>query len=917
MGESSPWNMPYDFSINKMIPFMNNKSKPIVFRIGEENKPVINGVDDFRDSLFGEQLEIFLKHIRRKLQMEDQESDLFNDVYENNIIAFIGERGAGKTSCMYSGMKILKDAQEQGRWQQLFADGFVPQKRLEFIKTIDPSFFDTQHNILEMLVGEMYGRLERAFKMDASVMNRDKTRKLVDQFQKTKRHLHFLSSDKALMQDDDELEELAYLSSGVDLRDSVKTLVDCYLDWKNAQMLVIGIDDIDLNTKQAYRMAEQIRKYMILPNVIILMAVKLDQLSSVIRLELTRQFREVMQNGNGSLSDSDVSEMAERYLNKLIPLQTRIFIPDPSSFFSRRLEIVGHDGKTEKSYDMVREAVPALIFAKCRYLFYNTKGATSLIVPRNLRDLRMLIRMLFLMVDYDKNDTTGRSAGNKQQFKRYLFGTWLDDMDIRYKRIANALINETEPAMFNKKVLDLLKAEQVFNAELVNADKDIADILDSNNLTFNISLGDTFYVLRRMDGMETSSQLHKLIFFIKSLYSIRLYEYYDELTDSNRKDSREEKPYRAQELEMISDYQKLTGGNLFLLQGDSLLPKENGAAEREIRNINGDELLKLLANVTDLYNNAADRQALLDDAEFVVKLRVVEFFMLTVSRYIWTSEGNLVESGIHRYRLQAQAYYDRYFDTGTKSMLFDALAPFFTLIDIRHSYERFSKDIYQIACDCNRSLYNLLNDIPAQTDDRTFLSRSCLRNSEIIDDIYAKLSLKRGGYRMSDNADVVKMLYQNVANYFIYTYDQHEAKTDKEGQYYVISFPEFKVLASLFDDENFLQLFGKIFNEVRSAVEKYTEMTYPDIWLLYKSMKGKSVVSRIRNHYPQLYEAIGEDALNELFDSERTYKRNLIIQKIAQAIADNPANFMMVGNQNGKEDNKGPREENELTTQRK
>lgn len=883
---------------------MNNESKPIIFRIGEENKPVIHGLDDFRDSLFGEQLEMFLTHIRRKLQMEDADSGLFNDVYENNIIAFIGERGAGKTSCMYSGIKILKDAQEQGRWQQLFGDSFVPEKRLEFLKTIDPSFFDIQHNILEMLVGEMYGRLEQDIRSGNGNTNRDKTRKLIDQFQKTKRHLHFLSSDKTLMQDDDELEELAYLSSGVDLRESIKALVDSYLDWKEAKVLVVGIDDIDLNTKQAYRMVEQIRKYLILPNVIILMAVKLDQLGSVIRLELTRQFREVMQKENGSLSDSDVSEMAERYLNKLIPLQTRIFIPNPSSFFGRRLEIVGADGKMEKSYDMVREAVPALIFAKCRYLFYNTKGATSLIVPRNLRDLRMLIRMLFLMGDYDKNDMTGRSDGNKQQFKRYLFGTWLNDMDIRYKRIANALINETEPTVFNKKVLDLLKAEKVFNAELVNADKDIADILDSNNLTFNISLGDTFYVLRRLDGMETSSQLHKLIFFIKSLYSIRLYEYYDQLPSSNRQKIHADKPYRAQELELISDYEKLTGGNLFLLQGDTLLPKENGSTEREIRNINGGELIKLLKSVVDLYDDSKDKQALFSDAEFVTKLRVVEFFMLTVSRYIWTSEGNLVESGIHRYRLQAQAYYDRYFDSGTKSMLFDAMAPFFTFIDIRHSYERFSKEIFTIAYECKQSLYNLLHDVPSKTDDRSFLSRASIRNAEIIDDIFSKLSLKRGSYRMSDNAEVVKMLYQNIANYSIYTYDQHEAVDEKEEGYYKISFPEFNVLASLFEDKGFRELFGTVFNNDKTSMELFIEANYPEIWLMYKSMKGKSILSRMKQNYPELYESIGEDMLDDMFEPERTYRRSSIIQKIAQAVADNSENVMYVHAKNSIAENK-------------
>lgn len=886
--------------VNKMNKVMEKCNKPVIFRIGEENKPVIHGIDDFRSSLFEEQLTIFLAHIKRKLQTEDVNIDLFNDVYENNIIAFIGERGSGKTSCMYSGIQILKDVQEQDKWQLMFGESFKAKKRLDFLKTIDPSFFDTQHNILEMLIGEMYGQLEQSIKKNEK--NRDKARRLVDQFQKTKRHLHFLSSDKAFMRDDDELEELAYLSSGVDLRESIKALVDCYLEWKNANVLVVGIDDIDLNTKQAYRMVEQIRKYLILPNVLILMAVKLDQLGSVIRLELTKQFKEVMQKGYGSLSDTDVAEMAERYLNKLIPLQSRIFIPNPSSFFNRRLEIVGKTGEVEKKYAMVREAVPSLIFAKCRYLFYNTKGTTSLIVPRNLRDLRMLIRMLFLMGDYDKHDTTGRSLGNKEQFKRYLFGTWLDDMDIRYKRIAGALISETEPTLFNKKVLDLLKAEQVFNDNLVKSDKDIADILDNNNLTYNISLGDTFYLLRRLDGMETSLQLHKLIFFIKSLYSIRLYEYYDEITDSNHIENKENKPYRAQELEMISDYAKLIGGSLFFLQGDTLLPKENSVTEREIRNINGGELLSLIANVVNAYNSSTNKQALFNDSDFYVKLRVAEFFMLTVSRYIWTAERNLVESGIHRYRLQSQAYYDRYFDGGTKSMLFDALSPFFTMVDIKHCYGRFNKYIYTIANECKQSLLNLLNDVPVETDSRSFLSRTCIRNSEIIDDMFAKLSLKRGSYRVSNNAEIIKMLYLNIANYSIYTYDNCETEKVGNDGYYKISFPEFKVLADLFDEEKFQALFGEIFNEVKSSMENFIELKFQDIWLLYKSMKGKSILFRMKQYYPKLYEIIGEDALNDLFEAEKTYKRSLIIQKIAQTISANPE-FLILLDIHGEREN--------------
>lgn len=71
-----------------------NMEAPVLFKIGEENKPVIYGLRDYGQSIFKPQLDFFFSHVRRKMEQEDVISDIFNDVYDNNIIAFIGERGA-------------------------------------------------------------------------------------------------------------------------------------------------------------------------------------------------------------------------------------------------------------------------------------------------------------------------------------------------------------------------------------------------------------------------------------------------------------------------------------------------------------------------------------------------------------------------------------------------------------------------------------------------------------------------------------------------------------------------------------------------------------------------------------------------------------------------------------------------------
>lgn len=863
---------------------------PIIFKIGEENKPVVYGLDNFKESIFKDQLVLFFNHLQRKLEQKSIGNTIFNDIYDNNIITFIGERGAGKTSCMYSALKIVKDAQEKDDWRAIYGENFKPKKKIKLLKTIDPSFFDTKHNILEMLVGEMYRELKDRKERNASELNRDALHTLLAQFQETKRHLRFLSTESDPFSQDDELEELDYLSSGAELRDSISQLIQCFLKMTGDDVLMIGIDDIDLNVKQAYSMVEKIRKYLILPQVVILFAVKLDQLESVIQLELTKQFKDVLDNEYGSVSDSNISEMAERYLNKLIPLQARIFIPGPSTFFERPLIIQDIEGNVKKEYASIREAVPSLIFAKCRYFFYNTQGTTSLIVPRNLRDLRMLVRMLFVMDDFSKENADEKLNVNKSQFKHYFFGTWLEDMDMRYKDIAHSLVNETEPTLFNKKVLDLLDKEYCIrnNHEVVNPV--IRNIMNPSNIAYNISIGDVFCILRWLDDMETSSDLHKLIFFIKSLYSIKLYEYYDEMTEPHQITiDNKEKPYRGESLESISSYGKLAAGSFFLLEGDTLLPKEEGTFEREIRNIQGGQLLQLIRDVVNEFDKTPDKTDLLTHGDYITRLNAAEFFMLTVSRYIWTADKNIIESGIHQFRLQPKAFYDRMFDPGTESMLFDVLAPFFTLSDIKHSYDRFNSEIFGIAQQCADSIYNKLHQ-EVENDGRSYLSRTCIRNAEVIDDLFTKMQSQRGQYRTSNNCEIIQAFYSNLASYTICTYDKWQDDKDKNIEiYYKITFPCFKLLAQLFEDEDFVKIVDGIYNRPKkSGMLSAIEYAYPNIWLTYKTMKGKTVLSRMKDHYPELYERIGEDDLNTIFDSERSYKRDIIIEKIANTFTERP-----------------------------
>lgn len=433
------------------------ESKTTIFYVGEETKPVVENLKRLKESIFSYHIDKSIHLIDEHLSVDPKEANDAQD-YVNNIIAFVGERGAGKTSCMCSVISILQELQNKKAYNTSFDNlKTLPQKRIHALKLIDPSFFDAVHNILEIIIGEMYNRTSRDLSTSITVDKENEARKLLKSFQAIKRDMLYVDKNTRFERDE-ELEELSLLAAGVDLRTGIQKLIADYLSYFNSDVLLISIDDIDLNVKLAYEMVEQIRKYLILPNVMILMAVKIDQLSMVIQENLSKQFDQALKHDTRILTGNDISEMAERYINKLIPIESRIYIPSPDVFFGNSLVIKDRENVVFEA-DTVRDAIPSLIFTKCRYLFYNTRGTTSPIVPRNLRDLRLLLQMLIKMKDYSevKPINMTEALGNKQQFKRYFFSTWLDSLEVDVRSVAIKLINETEPTLFNKKVIDLIR----------------------------------------------------------------------------------------------------------------------------------------------------------------------------------------------------------------------------------------------------------------------------------------------------------------------------------------------------------------------------------------------------------------------------------------------------------------------------
>ena len=846
--------------------------KTIVFRAGEETKPVIMDKDTLDESLLKDQVLQAVKCVQRMVPECEDTNDWtdkpFMDVYHNNIISYIGDRGSGKTSCMYSVANLLLNSEKN---------------TYLCLETIDPSFFDEHHNVIQIVIGKMYGRFSKS--LDEFYDQKKKESEVFElrkSFLEAKKHLKYLDKEPEYS-DDNEMEALYQLSSGVDLKNSLANLVKDFLKFYGKKVLLLTIDDIDQNFTQAYEMAEQLRKYLIIPGVIIQMAAKLDQLSDVIQNKMATQYKNLPEK-----STNTYAEMADRYLTKLLPLESRVYMPNMDVFFETPLKIITSDSDKNIEIGDVKTTVTQLIFQKCRYLFYNTKGTTSYIVPRNLREMRMLLSLLIKLPDYrtyvDGNKEM-LAESNKEIFKNYLFSDWLNKLSDDSRKIARELIDEEEPVRFNKKVVQLLLESYTFRYMADASPSYILDITNNHNTTYNVSLGDAFTYMDYMSKVESQKDGHLLLFFIKTLYSIRLYEYYDMLTadiNSPRKDA-ESKPYRKDEvLEDVSYLQKFVGGNYYYISGESVIPKIAGGAsdsQREIRLVDGASLNSLIRDIVVRYGNIG-KSSIADKRRFTEDLRIAEFFMLTISRFVF-SKGGGREHG--NYRSSTDAYYDRDLSKVT-NMEFNALSPFFNLLDIKHTYGRFNPQIYQIAKSWNAedgvhdsSLYNQMlkecHNRPEYSAEHDLLSKSTIRNAEIAEDLFSYLERQKSRLR-PDNGEigVLADFYRIVFNYYIATYDREK---DAEGRSlpHLIRFLPFKVFAEFLMNCKDQQLFYIIYNKAYS--KKITPYKYLD-----RSMSKEDIWKLLVEMYPKINDYKHKDDFLYHFRSSKKYGRTTTIQKL-------------------------------------
>ena len=803
-------------------------STPLKFYLGEESHYITEDYDDRKTSIFADQYKKALQVIDAYIDAKGDKTDNTLQESRNNIIAFMGDRGTGKTSCMMSVLNMLDEHLKERKKNQTIAS----------VEVVDPSFFDENTNIIYLVVGKMFA----AFKESIDKKNEEtyKVHDLMSAFQDVLSQISMMGKSP-LNENDTDIHQLKNLLVTVNLKKSLKKLVDCYLKFYGNDFLVIPVDDIDNNTDQAYQMMEQIRKYLILPNVIILISFKLEQISNVAELYFTKLYDPLSSRGKSLVN---VADMAQKYLLKLFPLEHRVALPDLKTMMDKELDVYwGRDKKDAYlSGSSMKYTMTALIFKMTRYLFYHATGETSQIVPTNLREYRNLLSLLCNMDDY----RVSKEEYNKQQFRDYFFGEWVEKhLNEEGRSIAKKLTDNTEAGQFNKLVLSLLSnykpladiriqefQELLSEEELAEAIEtrnrryidsryqrsqyEYSRILDDGNLSYNVSMGDVFSVLNEWKKYLVSEEDRALLFFVESLYSINLYHYYDEITEPQEAETSknadiDQSIKRLDELEGVSNYEKLIGGAFFNPNLLRFLPFEGNSKNRKSRSYR-------VVNIKPL-KDVLGRCGADEGAPSELEFQLVEFFALTLSRRL---EDKAKDSLSPFYRLASEVYYRTDLQKSLKAV-FDLGSFFVSITDIQFAYNRLHPGLFGWALGRQNSLLqklilmtNARYGLGMEYDNSRFLSWCTIRNAVILQELGNSFSyVKTGRTQSSDQIELLRDFFSQVAGFHIKTYDRTDEKTA-----YDIKFDYAIVFVQMFNDiktdAEATTLFKQVFDDIEA-----------------------------------------------------------------------------------------------------
>ena len=261
-----------------------------------------------------------------------------------NVLTFIGGRGSGKTSVMMSFVEALK---KYDRYNSMPFDFLKNEEDVAFtcLDYIDGSLLEKGEDIFNIVLAQIYEKYEAMestleYQNESSNFFKREGLKSLENVYKTVCEIEMMNSDsRDFNASSSYLSALASLSSSQRVRKEFQKMIKAFLEmiamrkrnsagYFTRQYLVIPIDDIDLNVENGFAMLEKINRYLMVENVIVVLAMDYQQIQKL----AIQHFYKIYPSVDSVLSTglSYAAKIAFEYLDKLLPLNYRIYMSNIS-----------------------------------------------------------------------------------------------------------------------------------------------------------------------------------------------------------------------------------------------------------------------------------------------------------------------------------------------------------------------------------------------------------------------------------------------------------------------------------------------------------------------------------------------------------------------------------------------------------
>lgn len=489
-----------------------------------------------------------------------EDKDFYN--YPNNMIVFTGGRGTGKSSAMLTFVDSLARRNSRIFQRDFLSDvvkcelpGTVSESdtdsavnlvhdllcRCTFLhlSPIDPTTLEEDGQILVNILARMFQKAEEIWDQNKYAHRDDLNEKneLMRQFTTCYEYACAIKQQGAKRSEFDGLDLLSSLGDSSSLKRQMALLVEKLLHFAvpkagKDSYLVLQIDDTDMNIRQAYSILEDIRKYLVIPRLIIVMAADIEHLSQVVENSLLR--------GYTDQASANVHGIASQYISKLIPQSRRICLPELGVHLKEHPDTdirykVGEELllPDKSQFRDSQEQIFRLIYQKTGMIFLRQENHLHYIIPDNMRLLGYFLAMLVQMKKVADTETRepqfflsdGESREehlarlqarlqNVQRFRDYFLGTWA----------SNALTEEHAQYL-----------RELATANLPNKVRIVCSRLGSPDSS---TYADMIRLLREKDRAAATNAEKRYYFAIHTYFSMLAHSIaLEELVDHYEKDS--------------------------------------------------------------------------------------------------------------------------------------------------------------------------------------------------------------------------------------------------------------------------------------------------------------------------------------------------------------------------------------------